>query len=235
MQDKMKPKKLVLRLDEEKEGIFVGIKKDGKVYSVRKDRNRTFFPDEWLRFLSVLKKAQQEFIFRTLLITGARIKECLNIRVSDFFWDRGYLRLFVTKSKSAKGESKLLGGKPRSFVVSSGYIKRAKVYIKELGLKGDDKIFNYTQQGVYQIFRKKLKQIKIKDWYNFSLHNIRKTHGMWLKTLIPYSRSITEGEICLRLGHDFNTFLKHYGSPSVFTERDKNMMIKILGDIYGLK
>jgi hypothetical protein len=57
---------------------------------------------------------------------------------------------------------------------------------------------------------------------------------MWLKALIIYSREITEGEICMRLGHDFNTFLKHYGSPSIFNDRDKQQMSKIMGSIYHL-
>ena len=167
-------------------------------------------------------------------MTGARIEECLNIRVKDFFWDRKYIRLYVTKSKASKGETKEIGGAQRSFVVSSQYIKKAKAYIKEENLKDEDKLFSYSKQGVSQLFKRHLKKIEIKDWYNFSLHNIRKTNGMWLKTLIPYSREITEGEICNRLGHDFNTYLKHYASPSIFNEKDKNMMIKILGDIYGL-
>jgi integrase len=230
---KEKIKRLSLKPVENMEGLFVGTKKDGKPYTVRKDRHRTFFPDEWLIFDASLKP-EQRFIFRTLLMSGARIEECLNIRVKDFFWDRNYIRLYVTKSKASKGESKEIGGSARSFVVSSQYIREAKAYIKERNLKDADRLFNYSKQGVYQLFRRKLQEVGIKDWYNFSLHNIRKTHGMWLKTLIPYSREITEGEICMRLGHDFNTFLKHYGSPSIFNEKDKSMMMKIFGDIYGL-
>lgn len=230
----VKKKRLSLKPVEGMEGLFKGIKANGTPYLVRKDRHRTFFPDEWLKFLESLKP-NQTFIFETLLITGARIDECLHIRVKDFSWDRNYIKLFVTKSKASKGERKEVGGASRSFVVSSQYIRKAKAYIKENNLKEEDKLFKYTKQGVYQLFRRKLQEIGIKDWYNFSLHNIRKTNGMWLKTLIPYSREITEGEICNRLGHDFNTYLKHYASPSIFNERDKNMMIKILGDVYGLQ
>jgi integrase len=230
---KEKIKRLSLTPIKNMEGLFVGTKKDGKSYTVRKDRHRTFFPDEWLNFIASLKP-DKVFIFETLLMTGARIEECLNIRVKDFFWDRNYIRLYVTKSKATKGESKEIGGRARSFAVSSQYIKKAKAYIKERNINNEDKLFKYSKQGVYQLFRRKLQEIGIKDWYNFSLHNIRKTNGMWLKTLIPYSREITEGEICNRLGHDFNTYLKHYASPSIFNEKDKNMMMKILGDIYGL-
>lgn len=231
--NKKEKKCLSLKPVEGKEGLFIGTKSNGKPYTVRKDRHRVFFPDEWLKFIASLKP-NQTLIFETLLITGARIEECLNIRRKDFFFDRNYVRLYVTKSKATKGESKEMGGTSRSFVVSSQFIKKVKKYIEDKNLKEEDKLFDYSKQGVYQLFRRKLQEIGIQDWYNFSLHNIRKTNGMWLKTLIPYSREITEGEICNRLGHDFNTYLKHYASPSIFNERDKNMMMKILGDIYGL-
>jgi integrase len=220
-----------------KEGLFTGIKSDGKPYTVRKDRHRVFFPDEWRKFDTSLgdsNKDMKKMLFETLLITGARIEEALNIRVKDFSFDRNYLRLFVTKVKARKKESKVMGGAARSFVVSSQYMKKVRAYIKENNLTEEDKLFNYSKQGAYQFFRHRLQDIGIVDWYNFSLHNIRKTCGMWLKALIPFSRSITEGEICTRLGHDMNTFLKHYASPSIFNERDKNMMIKLFGDMYGL-
>ena len=61
----------------------------------------------------------------------------------------------------------------------------------------------------------------------FSTHNIRKTHGNWLKAM-----GLDALEICQRLGHDFNTFLKSYGSPDIFSSEDKIQMRKILGDLY---
>jgi hypothetical protein len=130
-----------------------------------------------------------------------------------------------------------MGGSKRAFVVSSEYARKMKKYIKEKGMEetSDQRIFTVTRQAVWRLMRRNLIAAGIKDYYNFSLHNIRKSGGMYLKTLIPFSREITEGEICMRLGHDMNTFLKHYGSPSIFNERDKIAMIKILGDVYGLK
>ena len=91
-------------------------------------------------------------------------------------------------------------------------------------------LFPITKQAVSQMLKRTLKKIEMKDWYNFSLHNIRKTHGNWLKAL-----EIPAEEICLRLGHDFNTYLKHYGSATIFDRKDKLLMIRILGDVYGLK
>ena len=77
------------------------------------------------------------------------------------------------------------------------------------------------------MMKRALVRAGIKDYYNFSLHNIRKTTGNWLKAL-----GVSAEEICLRLGHDFNTYLKHYGSATLFDRVDRIEMIKILGRIY---
>lgn len=216
------------------EGIFVGVRKNGVSYSVRQDRHRYFFPNEWNSFYdSVYFK--HKLLFETLIQSGARISEALNIRPKDYDFERCTLTLVVTKSKAKKGETRETGGARRSFQVSSEYIKHVRKYIKENSILDDDKLFKESSCTATHSLKKGLIKAGIKDYYNFSLHNIRKTHGMWLKTLIPYSRGITEGEICLRLGHDMGTFLKHYGSPSVFSERDRMMMIKILGDVYELR
>jgi integrase len=223
-----------------KEGLFVGTKSDGTSYSVRKDRHRYFFPEEWIRFINVIKSDKQ-LLFETLLQSGGRIEEGINIRPRDFDFERNTLTLYVTKSKATKGQTKEMGGNKRGFQVSTNYIKQVKAYIRKKGISNEGYLFPgkngkpITTTSAWQVMKRALKKAKIEDDYNFSLHNIRKTHGMWLKSLMPYSREITEGEICMRLGHDMNTFLKHYGSPSIFNERDKNMMIKLLGDIYGLR
>jgi len=40
-------------------------------------------------------------------------------------------------------------------------------------------------------------------------------------------------EICLRLGHDYNTFLSNYGSSGVMSNEDVQIAKQILGDLYG--
>jgi len=209
-----------------KEGLKIGVKSDGKKYSVRDDRSRYFFPEEWIKFYDTLKTDKQP-IFDVLINTGARIEEALNIKPKDFDWDRNNLTLRVTKIKASKGERV---GKPRTFVISSQFARRMRKYIFNNKIKDDDLLFKISKQAVYQMLRRVLKKIGIKDWYNFSLHNIRKTHGNYLKAL-----EIDSGEICYRLGHDLNTYIKHYGSANIFNRKDKMLMIKILGDVYGFK
>jgi len=216
------------------EGLFVGIKKDGKPYSVRKDRHSYFFPDMWNKLMQVMNPNQKDF-FDGLLISGARIDEWLHCRPKDFNWEQKTLNLYVTKVKAKKKQSKILGGQSRQFNMSSQYIRRIRSYIRRNNIKDEDYLFKMTKQNAWQLLRRKLQKIEVKDHWQYSLHNIRKTTGMWFKTVQRRGRDLDSDEICMRLGHDHNTFLKHYGSPSIFTDNDRDKMIDILGDVYGLK
>lgn len=228
-----KAKKLSLNPVEGKEGLFEGVKSDGKKYTVRRDRHRYFFPNEWLKFLSCMKE-DRKILFETLLQTGGRIDEVLHLKPSDFVWDNNSVKLRVTKSKAKKGESKVLGGRQRSFGVSSQYCRKLRKHIRENKVKDNDLLFQLTKPGVSQLMKRTLKRAELNEW-EFSLHNIRKTSGMWLKTVQRRGVDLDVSEICMRLGHDHNTFLKHYGSPSIFTDQQRDRIIEILGDMYKLR
>ena len=221
LQGKVKP--IRLSLTPVSEGLKVGTKKDGKTYTVRDDRSRYFWPEEWERFFDAIKTEKQP-IYDAAINVGGRIDEILHIKPKDFDWERNNLTLRVTKMKAAKGERV---GKPRTFQISSQFARRMRKHISDNKLVDEDLLFPMTQQAVYQLMRRTLKKIGIKDWQQFSLHNIRKTHGNYLKAL-----GIDSGEICYRLGHDLNTFIKHYGSANIFSWDDKKQMRIILGDIY---
>jgi len=208
------------------QGLKVGTKSDGRKYSVRDDRNRFFYPDEWLIFIQNIKP-EKRILYETLLQTGARIEEALNLKPMDFDWTRNNVTLRVTKLKAKKKERM---GKARTMPVSSQYIRRVRAHIKQEKIKDSEFLFKVSKQAVWQMLRRGLIKAGIKDNWNFGLHNIRKTTGNWLKAL-----DISAEEICLRLGHDFDTYLKHYGSPNVFDRRDRGVMTKIVGDLYGFK
>lgn len=219
-------KKERLSLTRLSEGIQIGIKKDGKKYTVRDDRSAYFFPERWIIFFDTIKSEKQP-VFDCLINTGARIEEALNITPEDFDWERNNLTLKVTKIKATKNESI---GKKRTFTISSQFARRMRRYINDNKIQNGYVLFPLTKQAVWQMLKRNLQKAKFEDWKQFSLHNIRKTHGNWLKAL-----EIPSDEICLRLGHDHNTYLRHYGSASIFDRKDKMLMIKILGDVYGLK
>ena len=221
-----KKKRIPLTLTPVQEGIKIGRKNNGINYSVRDDRGRFFYPEEWIKFMGAIN-SKRRLLFQTLIETGARIEEALNIKPRDFDWTRNNLTLRVTKIKARKDERV---GKARTLPVSTQYIRQVKAFIVANKITDDMILFSITKQGAWQMLRTGLKKIEIKDYWNFGLHNIRKTHGNWLNAL-----DIPAREICLRLGHDYNTYLKHYGSPNIFDRKDKTLMIKILGDVYGFK
>jgi len=227
----------------DKEGLKFGIKSDGKKYSVIYYCNKYFFPVYLNRFFNQITP-YKNFIFLVLINTGARIEEALCIKAGNIRWDRNYLTLYVTKIKAKKGETKPT---PRDIVFSSEFGRKLKKYVESKKLKESDYLFldnskEYPTRkdlkketksksvAVSQMMRRAMIKSGIKDYWNYSLHNIRKTHGMWLKAL-----DIKFEEICKRLGHDANTYLKHYGSADIFNRKDKQEMIKILGDVYGIK
>lgn len=195
--------------------------KDGRNYSVRIDRKRYFFPDEWKKFIGSLRVSTRP-LYDFIFYTGCRFEEARYIRPNDFDFDRHFVKLWKTKTKAKKGETH---GKPRSISIPTSFSKRIKKYSDNF--KGDEYIFKSSVQAANQLLKRKLKQLGIKDYYNFSTHNIRKTHGMYLKAL-----GIDMGEICQRLGHDANTYIKHYGSADIFSDRDMALIRELMDDLY---
>jgi len=234
-----------LKLSQINKDLMQGIKNNGQKYSVRVDMNRYFYPHEWIKFYDSLNE-NNKLLFQFLICTGARIEEALCFSKEGLIDDeRKSIRLYVTKRK-ARVEGERMG-KVRTFEISTNLynkLKTAPSTYNFIFIKPESEIQMNTTEGrlllkkytklkssaAYMNLRNNLKYINITDYYNFGLHSIRKTHGMWLKTL-----DIDIVEICKRLGHDYETYLKHYGSPSLFQPSDKILMIKILGDIYGLK
>lgn len=229
---KPKIKKIKLSLSESgKENLLVGTKANGQTYSVRKNRDRFFYPKEWFLFFDNLNESQK-MTFELLINTGARINEVIHIKSSDIDFERSNITLKVTKVKAKKGEKY---PRPRTISISSQFCKRLRKYcrdkelINENGtLLKDDYLGLLSKPAAHIAMKKCLKKIGITDWYNFSLHNIRKTHGNYLKAL-----HIEMAEICNRLGHDSNTYLRSYASPDIFNFKDKQDMRLILGDLYG--
>jgi integrase len=221
-----------LNLEEKEEGILLGKRDDGKYYSVRKHRKSWIMPDIWKKFYENLPTKKSKLTASILIQTGARINEARYIELRDIDFDRNILRLRVTKTKARKiGEER---GVPRTLPMNSKYIKELKKHF--VGLPEGSKIGILSTCAFNIAMKKTLKEIGIEDYYMFSAHNIRKTHGNWLKILGNFGMmKIDSSEICLRLGHDINTFLKDYGSSSVMNTSDLLIAKEILGDLYSNK
>jgi len=192
-----------------------------------KDINRFFFPNEWKKFIKALDKPRfkNRMFYELQFNTGARFNEVLHLRPIDFDFERNNVRLWKTKTKAKKGEKV---GKPRTISLSSQFSRRMKKFCKDK--KQDEYLFKVSQAGYNQLLKSKINNLGIKDWTNFSSHTLRKTHGMYLKAM-----GIDIAEICTRLGHDYDTYINHYGSADIFSEKDMTGIRDLLGDLYFRK
>ena len=171
--------------------LFVSTKSNGMKYTVRRDRTKYFYPDDWMTFYNNLNNESNKLIFHFLIGTGARIQEELHFKKTDLIDDKRHIiRLMVTKKKAKKLVEKEQG-KMRSFEIGEGLYKKLKkqphLYIflgidRELSLTESKKITASKSCGVRFIMNSRLKSAGF-DNTLYSLHNIRKTHGMWLKSL----------------------------------------------------
>lgn len=201
-------------------------KANGVSYTVRSNRDRFFYPDEWLKFYEQLTPKTQMY-FDLLIGLGARVNEVRHIKVEDIDFDNKRVILRVTKIKAKKGEK---NPRPRTISFSSQLGKKLRKHIKDKNLSNPDYLGLPSTVAMNDTLKRGLQKAEIKDWQMFSIHNVRKTHGNWLKAL-----SIDGAEICTRLGHDYNTFLRSYSSPDIFNENERKRMVAILGDIYDGK
>jgi integrase len=169
------------------------------------------------------------------------------LRYKDFDEARGTVNFSIVKQRKAKKNYYAIG-KSRGFFLASEFFKEYRSFTRGKNINPEDYIFldneklpkNYNEldnsirKKYYEykvvayscILKRRLKKAGIKDWYNFSPHNLRKTYGMWMRT---YNKDF--GELCYRMGHDMDTFIAHYGSSLIFTEEERRKIQKILGDV----
>ncbi len=203
----------------EREEILVGVMRDGRKYSVRKSRNRIFTPKEWSNFFKSLKEKNKP-IFDCLINTGGRINEVTNIEKKDIDFENKVITLRRVKKRNPYAD-----GKKRKLRISTQYRDRLRKYCINIG--EEESIFKMCNASVNSLMKRKLKKIGIKDWYNFSPHNIRKTFECWLNFL--GSNYLL---ILLHMGHNESTALNHYLSTDIYDENYKFKARIILGDLY---
>lgn len=190
---------------------------------MKNDINRFFFPEEYMAFEDALK-SKQKFSVKLLMNTGARIKEARNIKMNDIDFVNKRIILRVTKAKARKGEKI---GKPRIIPISSQFTKYLKGYCKEKKLKEEDYLGVLSNPALNICYKKTGRAIKMKNPEDISSHTFRKTLEVWLMAL-----GVNDIPLTAHLGHDIRTAASHYVSPNIFSNKDKQEMRLIIGDLY---
>ena len=218
--------KKILKFNEE-DGKKVGIRSNGRKITKKSNKDRFFFPKEYMDFEDNLKPKQKHSI-KCLLNTGARIKELQLAKVEDFIYNpQGRSRLILrhTKTKARKGE--FGSGKPRDVPLSKPFAKYLFKYIKENKLQPKDNLQILSKPALNIAMKKTAKNINIRDPEDFSCHTMRKTLEVWLMAL-----NVGDMKIIAHIGHDLKTAASHYVSPDIFSWEDKRLIRQILGDLY---
>lgn len=185
------------------------------------NREYILSPEEWMKFLSTCKKEKRmPYMFQ--LNTGARIKEMLNVRVSDINFNKKIIHLRITKKRTYFSD-----GNPRFIQISSKFNIELFRYVKNHNLKDGDYLFNISVPGYNCFLKRHLKKSGYKNWEEFSSHNLRKTLETWLVIL-----DIGALRILKHFGHNRSTALKHYIQDDVFDISQKILIREILGDLY---
>lgn len=197
-------------------------RKDGKEYTIREDKLRFFFPDEWMTFFDNLK-TKQKITFQFLINTGARINEIRGIKVADIDFERNSIIIRNTKSRNKDGTRKV-----RVISISNKFSKYLKHLVRKYNLKQENNFPILSTPAANIGLKKALTKSKIKDKENFSVHSVRKTLEVWLLSL-----NIDSLKVAKHMGHTIAIAQKYYVSPDTFSFEDKKTMRNIIGDLYG--
>lgn len=193
---------------------------NGNRYTIRSNRFRYFFPDEWAAFYDRLNK-RQKITFNFLINTGARINEVRNIKVSDIDFNRRSIVLRITKTRDPTGQRNI-----RVISVSLKFIKYIKSIIGDLNLNNNDYFPILSTPAANICLKKTLQEIGISDYKMFSIHNVRKTLETWLLAL-----DIDSLKISKHFGHSIIVASKFYVSGDVFSYEDKKDIRGVIGDL----
>ena len=196
-------------------------RKNGRSYTIREDKLRFFFPDEWLSFYDKLG-ARQKITFHFLINTGARINEVRNIRVQDVDFGRQSIILRFTKTRNKDGTRKV-----RVISISSQFTRYLNKLIKDYDLQLGDRFPILSTPAANIGMKKALRETEIKDIENFTVHTVRKTAEVWLLSL-----NIDSLKVSKHFGHTIAVAEKFYVSPDTFGYEDKQNIREVIGDLY---
>ena len=214
--------KRILNFNENK-----AVRSNGRSYTKKSNKDRFFFPKEYMQFEDALK-AKQKHTIKCLINTGARIDELKNVKVEDFIYNsdgRSRIILRKTKTKARKGE--FGSGKVRDIPLSKQFAKYLFNYINKHKLTEKETLNIHSNSQTNTFMKLTAKKIKLSNPEDFSAHSLRKTMEVWFMAIGVDSMALTA-----HLGHDIKTAVSNYVSPDIFSWEDKKLIRQIMGDLY---
>lgn len=193
-------------------------------YTLRDNKDKFFFPAEYMKFEDKLKP-KQKFSVRFLLNTGARHMEARHVKVADCDLENKRITLRVTKVKAKRKERV---PKTRIIPISTQFSRELKKYIRKNKLKPEDYLGILSNSALNLAYKKAGIKSGVKDYHNISSHTFRKTLEVWLMAL-----GVDHLPLTAHLGHDTKTAAQYYVSPDIFSWQDKQKIRDIIGDLYA--
>ena len=179
-------------------------------------------PDEISKIEREVTNLRDKLLVRVLFHLGCRISEALAIKVEDIDFFNQRIILKVTKRRGDKSGSKK--SHTRTIRVSKEMIRDIKRRISNLNLQSNDTLKLLSTSGANVALKGSLKypggilkKINIKDYYMFSIHNIRKTAETWALAL-----GIDSMVLSKRFGHNLITAYQHYSQSDAYTYKEKD-------------
>lgn len=194
---------------------------NGRTYTIRLSRDRIFMPEEWIKFYFYLKESQRT-TFNVLINTGARINEARGIQVKDIDFIKKEIVL-----RRIKGKNSWANGKVRIVPISKKFCGFLKRLIKDKKLLSEDYLPILSTPAANIGMKKSLIKANIEDWRMFSVHNVRKTLESWLMLF-----NVGDLKIILHFGHSKSIALRHYLTLRNINDKSKNLVRKIIGNLY---
>lgn len=186
-------------------------------YAKKVDPKRFFYPQEWIKFLSVITNQDHKMWFEFMLHTGARINEIRGIHIKEI--DVARETIFLSQTKGGRKKN-------RTIKISSYLKSRLLNYAKANKLGPEDTFGIPSTQYLDKSLKNYCKEAGIKDYDNFSCHNLRKTTEMYLVTM-----GINPMAIISHIGHNIDMAMTHYVSSSLFTNEDRILIKSIMDNL----
>ena len=182
---------------------------------IKEDKYRFFYPPDFEKMLDYLNK-NGKFTAKFMINTGSRINEARGFKQEPVFDnERKNIVLLHTKVRARLKEKT---PRSRTLPVSKPFFNLLKAELPTHRILSTN-AFNIA-------LRAACKKAGIRNYEQFSSHNLRKTFATWLLSL-----GVDGFKLAKHLGHTPNELAKDYATNDVFNHKDKQIMRSILKDL----